>query len=35
VQDYLGIDLEKVWNIIEKELPSLKSAVLVMLNEMN
>jgi uncharacterized protein with HEPN domain len=25
--DYLGIDLERVWNIVAKELPALKRAV--------
>jgi len=27
VHDYLGIDPEKIWNIIQKELPTLKMAV--------
>jgi uncharacterized protein with HEPN domain len=27
VHDYLGIDVETVWNIIKKELPILKSAI--------
>ena len=27
VHDYLGIDLETVWNIIVKELPQLKDTV--------
>lgn len=27
VHDYLGVDIERVWNIIEKELPSLKQFV--------
>ena len=27
VHDYLGVDIERLWNIIEKELPSLKQFV--------
>ena len=27
VHDYLGIDAERVWNILEKDLPALKAAV--------
>jgi len=27
VHDYLGIDIERVWNILEKDLPALKSAI--------
>lgn len=27
VHDYLGVDLERVWNILENELPRLKDAV--------
>ena len=27
VHDYLGVDLERVWNIIENDLSKLKSAV--------
>jgi uncharacterized protein with HEPN domain len=27
VHDYLGVDLERVWNIIENDLPKLNSAV--------
>ena len=27
VHDYLGVDIERIWNIIEKELPSLKQFV--------
>ena len=32
VHDYLGIDVERVWNILEKDLPSLKEAVSRMLD---
>ncbi len=31
VHDYLGIDNERVWNILEKDLPALKKAVQKML----
>ncbi len=31
VHDYLGVDLELVWNIIENDLPRLKAAVANML----
>ena len=27
VHDYLGVDIERVWNILEKDLPVLKAAV--------
>jgi uncharacterized protein with HEPN domain len=27
VHDYLGLDIERVWNILEKDLPSLKKAI--------
>ncbi len=27
VHDYLGVDLERVWNIIENDLPKLRSAI--------
>jgi len=27
VHDYLGVDIERVWNILEKDLPALKIAV--------
>jgi uncharacterized protein with HEPN domain len=31
VHDYLGVDLEKVWNIVQNDLPVLKSAIGAML----
>ena len=31
VHDYLGIDIERVWNILEKDLPVLKEAIQSML----
>ncbi|MBW7992268.1 MAG: DUF86 domain-containing protein [Planctomycetes bacterium] len=27
VHDYLGVDIERVWNILEKDLPALQIAV--------
>lgn len=33
VHDYLGVDLELVWNIVTNELPGLEMAILIMLNE--
>ncbi|OGN92342.1 MAG: hypothetical protein A2Y88_03400 [Chloroflexi bacterium RBG_13_48_10] len=35
VHDYLGVDLEMVWNIIDNDLPSLKYSLLKMLDENN
>ena len=32
VHDYLGVDVESIWNIVEKELPALKKAVSKMLD---
>ena len=31
VHDYLGVDVERIWNILKKELPTLKMAVKEML----
>lgn len=31
VHDYLGIDIQRVWNILEKDLPVLKKAIQRML----
>ena len=31
VHDYLGIEIERVWNILEKDLPVLKKAIQSML----
>ena len=33
VHDYLGVDLERVWLIIERELPALMSAISAMLQQ--
>jgi uncharacterized protein with HEPN domain len=27
VHDYLGLDIERVWNVLEKDLPALKKAI--------
>ncbi|MBN1805000.1 MAG: DUF86 domain-containing protein [Sedimentisphaerales bacterium] len=32
VHDYLGVDVERIWTIVEKELPTLKQAVRKMLD---
>jgi uncharacterized protein with HEPN domain len=31
VHDYLGIDLPRIWDIVERDLPSLKRAISMML----
>ena len=31
VHDYLGIDLERIWEIVHRDVPDLKRAVLAML----
>ena len=31
VHDYLGIDLDQIWDIIENDLPGLKQAVVTIL----
>ena len=33
VHDYLGIELDRVWQIIEKDLPALKAAIAALLAE--
>lgn len=33
VHDYLGVDLERVWKIVERDLPKLKRAIEDMLQE--
>jgi uncharacterized protein with HEPN domain len=33
VHDYLGVDLELVWNIVTNELPGLEMAILSMLKD--
>ena len=32
VHDYLGVDVERIWNIVEKELPALKNSIRKMLD---
>ncbi len=32
VHDYLGVDLDKVWNIVQNDLPTLKVAITEMLD---
>lgn len=32
VHDYLGIDTERIWHIIQNDLPSLKQTILAMLD---
>jgi len=34
VHDYLGVDLDKVWAIIERDLPPLKSSISLLLKEL-
>ena len=34
VHDYLGVDVPQVWEIVERELPSLKSSVEAMIEEL-
>jgi len=34
VHDYLGIDLARVWDIVQSDLPSLKRSVVAMLKEL-
>ncbi|MGA2914774.1 MAG: HepT-like ribonuclease domain-containing protein [Sedimentisphaerales bacterium] len=31
VHDYLGVDLERIWNIVEKEITPLKNAIQAMM----
>jgi uncharacterized protein with HEPN domain len=33
VHDYLGIDVERVWEITQRDVPELKKAILAMLKE--
>ncbi len=32
VHDYLGVDMDRIWIIIEKEIPTLKQAIAEMMN---
>jgi uncharacterized protein with HEPN domain len=33
VHGYLGVDMDRVWIIVERDLPGLKSAIISMINE--
>ncbi len=33
VQDYLGVDVERVWEIIERDLPDLKERIQAILQQ--
>ncbi len=33
VHDYLGVDLERVWDITQRDVPGLKQAILTLLGE--
>lgn len=33
VHDYLGVDIERVWEITQREVPQLKEAILIMLEK--
>ena len=35
IHDYFGVNLEIVWAVVENELPRLKTAVSVLLDEAN
>jgi uncharacterized protein with HEPN domain len=32
VHDYLGLDIERIWEITQRDVPELKQAILAMLN---
>lgn len=32
IHDYMGVDLKRVWNVIEKELPALKKNIKLMID---
>ena len=34
VHNYLGIDMDRIWDVVESDVPALKSAVTKMLNEL-
>jgi uncharacterized protein with HEPN domain len=33
VHDYLGVDIEQIWQIVRRDIPKLKAAVVAMPNE--
>jgi len=34
IHDYLGVDINEVWNVVERNLPELKSKLLVILQQL-
>jgi len=34
IHDYLGVDMNEVWNVVERNLPELKSKILVILQQL-
>ncbi len=34
MHDYMGLDLDEVWNVVERNLPDLKSKILLILQEL-
>src|SRR5437868_12206218 len=34
VHDYFGVDLDEVWNVVEKDIPSLKASVIRLLQDL-
>lgn len=32
IHDYMGVDIKRVWNVIEKELPALKKNIKLMID---
>ncbi|MCS4142383.1 uncharacterized protein with HEPN domain [Salinibacter ruber] len=35
IHNYMGVDLDEVWNVIERDLPRLKRTVTAMLDDMD
>ena len=35
IHDYMGVDIDEIWNIVEKELPTLKKKVGEMIEEID
>jgi uncharacterized protein with HEPN domain len=34
IHDYMGLDLDEVWNVVEGNLPDFKSKILLILQEL-
>ncbi len=34
IHDYMGLDLNEVWNVVERDLPELKGNILLVLQEL-